>query len=99
MQPALNNFLSLLYKSKTDKQGVINIVHIGDSHIQADYFSGMLRMCLQKQFGNAGRGLIFPYKVAKTNEPYNYLTTTDAHMGKQPLCYGPAAFTDRVYAA
>lgn len=54
----------------------ISIVHIGDSHIQADYFSGMLRVLFQEKFGNAGRGLIFPYKVAHTNEPINYYSSS-----------------------
>lgn len=50
----------------------VNIVHIGDSHIQADFFSGKIRKQLQEKFGNAGRGLIFPYKVAESNEPEDY---------------------------
>jgi hypothetical protein len=52
--------------------GKINIVHIGDSHIQADYFSGKLRQLLQQTFGNAGRGFVFPYRLAKTNTPESY---------------------------
>ena len=47
----------------------LNIVHIGDSHIQADWLTGTVRYEFQKRFGNAGRGLIFPYKVARTNSP------------------------------
>lgn len=74
----LNTFFEALYKLSIEKRGVVNISHIGDSHIQADFFSGMLRQKLQRQFGNAGRGLIFPYKVAKTNEPYNYLTSSNS---------------------
>lgn len=54
------------------------IAHIGDSHIQADMFSGKIRKQLQKQFGNAGRGLIFPYRVAKTNGPDDYRSRTNA---------------------
>jgi lysophospholipase L1-like esterase len=54
-------------------EGQINIVHIGDSHIQADYFSGHLRYLFQNYFeNNGGRGLVFPYKIARTNSPYNY---------------------------
>ncbi len=54
--------------------GNINIVHIGDSHIQADYFSGRMRQRLQTFFqgGLGGRGFIFPYTVAKTNNPANF---------------------------
>ena len=54
--------------------GNINIVHIGDSHIQADYFSGRMRQRLQTFFqgGLGGRGFLFPYTVAKTNNPANF---------------------------
>lgn len=56
--------------------GRVSIVHIGDSHLQADMFSGRVRRELQRTYGNAGRGLIFPYAVAGTNEPGSYRTTT-----------------------
>lgn len=56
---------SLLYKN----EGRVNVVHIGDSHIQADYFSGQVRTRLQNTFGNAGRGFVFPYQVARSNGP------------------------------
>jgi lysophospholipase L1-like esterase len=44
----------------------VSVVHIGDSHIQADEFSGRTRHELQRTYGNAGRGLAFPFRVAKT---------------------------------
>ncbi|MCI9285037.1 MAG: hypothetical protein HFJ91_04425 [Muribaculaceae bacterium] len=50
----------------------VSIVHIGDSHIQADISSGTTRELLQYDFGNAGRGLITPLKLSGTNEPTNY---------------------------
>ena len=65
----LIDFYSKLSVLKTSRQGVVRIVHIGDSHIQADGMSGALRQDLQVDFGNAGRGLVFPYRVAKTNGP------------------------------
>lgn len=51
----------------------ISIMHIGDSHIQAGFFTVEIMNALQKRFGSAGRGLIFPLKLARTNEPYDYL--------------------------
>jgi LysM repeat protein len=48
---------------------LFTIIHIGDSHIQGDYFSGEIRMQLQSQFGNAGRGILFPYALAKSFGP------------------------------
>ena len=49
----------------------INIVHIGDSHIQADLMTNVVRERLQSAYGNAGRGLVFPYNLAKTNGPWD----------------------------
>lgn len=54
----------------------INIVHIGDSHLQADIMTGHLRELLQNRYGNAGRGLIIPFKMANTNEPRDYSITS-----------------------
>jgi len=45
----------------------VNIVHIGDSHIQADLMTNVVREKLQDTFGNGGRGLIFPHNLARTN--------------------------------
>ena len=50
----------------------VSICHVGDSHIQADYQTGLIRRMFQDFFGNAGRGLIVPLRLAKTNEPRNY---------------------------
>jgi hypothetical protein len=65
----LQNFYKKLAILKRTDSGVINIVHIGDSHIQPDYISAVLRDNLQLFFGNAGRGLVFPYQLAKSNAP------------------------------
>jgi lysophospholipase L1-like esterase len=51
---------------------VYKIVHIGDSHIQADWFSGKVRELLQESYGDAGTGIVFPYKQIKTNGPRSY---------------------------
>lgn len=48
---------------------LFTIIHIGDSHIQGDYFSGEIRMQLQSYFGNGGRGILFPYALAKSFGP------------------------------
>ena len=63
MQPLFQKLQTL----QKNKSGKINIVHVGDSHIQADFFTGYMRKKLQSQFGNGGRGLVFPYSLAKTN--------------------------------
>ena len=50
------------------------VVHLGDSHLQADDYSGRVRRELQRTYGNAGRGLVFPYEVARTNGSPTYRT-------------------------
>jgi len=72
----LDEFFEKLYQLKTTDKGKINIVHIGDSHIQADYLTDVVRKKLQQEFGNAGRGLIVPGRVAGTNEPANIQTSS-----------------------
>lgn len=64
---AITAFYERLYQLEQSKEGKINIVHIGDSHIQADLFTARMRNHMQNAFGNAGFGFTFPYSVAKTN--------------------------------
>ena len=68
-QKALHPIFEKIKKIQADKRGKINIVHLGDSHIQADFFSGKFRQNLQQNFGDGGRGFVFPYSLAKTNGP------------------------------
>lgn len=55
-------------------EGQISILHMGGSHIQADIYSNRMRNHLTNFLPNlmSARGLIFPYSVAKTNNPRNY---------------------------
>ncbi len=68
------SFLEKLYTQKHKNNQKINILHIGDSHLQADYITHTSRVSLQKIFGNAGRGFVSPLKISKSNEPFNYQT-------------------------
>ncbi len=63
----LDSFYQKLRELKNTGQGVVNIVHIGDSHIQADFLSDEVRDGFQELFGNAGRGLVFPHQLASSN--------------------------------
>ncbi len=97
---SLTFFYEKLSQLESTKKGRVDIVHIGDSHIQADFFSGTMRQKLQLKFGNAGRGLIFPYRVAKSNEPQSYKTITNAIWDSKrnvfydkPLPIGISGFT------
>ena len=68
-------FFEKLAQLEENKNGKINIVHIGDSHIQSEHFINAIRKPLQQQFGDGGRGFIFPYNTNKpTSKPYYYLT-------------------------
>jgi lysophospholipase L1-like esterase len=64
-EKTLTEFFLKLHHNKEQ----INILHIGDSHVQAGIFTGTVRQELQKKFGNAGFGHFFPYGVARTNGP------------------------------
>ena len=67
---ALEKFFEKLYLLETAKTGKVRVVHIGDSHIQADLFTGVIRKNLQEKFGNGGLGFSFPHNLARTNGSY-----------------------------
>ncbi len=72
----LSSFFQKLKAQKLFSNQKISILHIGDSHLQADYITHTTRTTLQKHFGNAGRGFITPLKISKSNEPFNYQTAS-----------------------
>jgi lysophospholipase L1-like esterase len=65
----LDSFYKKLYRLKSSNNDAVSIVHIGDSHIQADFLTAVVRNGLQDFFGDAGRGLVFPYQLAQSNGP------------------------------
>lgn len=65
------------------------IVHIGDSHLQADIATSYIRKELQKAVGSAGRGLIIPFRLAGTNEPVDYRFTIDSRLSSSRLLKMP----------
>ena len=76
------------------------IVHIGDSHVQPGVMSQPLREWVQLTFVDAGKGMMFPYRLAKSNGPAGYISHCDtpwvygrnATM-RRPLPTGIAGFT------
>lgn len=68
---------------------VINIVHIGDSHIQAEGSTTPTRRLLQQRYGNAGRGLIIPFRMAGTNQPLDYTITSGSPFTSSRLLKTP----------
>ncbi|MDR0540918.1 MAG: GDSL-type esterase/lipase family protein [Dysgonamonadaceae bacterium] len=73
----LNRFFQKMDTFIQQRQGRINMLHIGGSHVQADLFSHEVRQNLDIVNGDfqTPRGLIFPFSVAKTNNPTNYRVT------------------------
>ncbi len=71
---AMDAFYAKLSTLILEGKGQVNIVQIGGSHIQADVMSGQMRKRFQSFQGdqNAGRGFVFPYRLAHTNTPYGY---------------------------
>lgn len=102
---ALTSFIEKLYKLDAQKDRKINILHIGDSHIQADLMTGKLRQEFQSRFGNAGLGFVFPHALAKTNGSaklkfssnisWNSLRNIYPDNGSPVGLSGIALFTDR----
>ncbi len=75
----LSSFFAKLNGLETsDTQQTINILHIGDSHIQADILTREIRNSLQYRFGNAGRGLIFPFRITRSNESFDFHSSTNS---------------------
>jgi len=65
----------LFDKLKKTAENKLKVVHIGDSHIQADICTGYVRNELQSIFGEGGRGFVFPYAAAATHAAYDYKTS------------------------
>ncbi len=55
-------------------EGIVKILQIGDSHIQAGFIPEQLRKNFASfiSSGCGARGLIFPFRIAKTNNPADY---------------------------
>ena len=91
---AMTGFYQALDSLQNGTRQKVNVVHIGDSHIQADIFSGRMRSLLQDSdaFGNGGRGFVFPYPLARTNNPWNYkVTSTGLWSGCRNVQYAKIA--------
>ena len=72
------NFEKLYYDIKQMiqfKDRKLNFYHIGGSHLQADVYTHEMRTFLQTNWKKlpGERGLIFPFDLANTNNPWNYI--------------------------
>lgn len=85
---SLAPFFEKLEALQTSGEGTVSILHVGDSHVQAGHMTGRVRTLFQGDFGNAGRGLITPHKMAKMNEAPDYAIMT-------PYGYKSVKITDK----
>ncbi|MBO73306.1 MAG: hypothetical protein CMD35_06805 [Flavobacteriales bacterium] len=70
----LSRFFEKVYTFESRDSGKVRVMHIGDSHIQAGYFTEKVRECIHKGLGcgTKERGFVFPFGMAHTNGPSNY---------------------------
>ncbi|MCS7005543.1 MAG: GDSL-type esterase/lipase family protein [Cytophagales bacterium] len=70
----LTYFLERLHDVQFSQKQQVHIFHLGDSHIQADIFTGQVRRRFQEdeKFGISSRGFLFPYKLAQSNNPFTF---------------------------
>lgn len=64
---------SLFLQKIQSPDKIINIVHIGDSHLQAGFLTEEIKQKLfnfLQEKNNASPGFIFPYTIAETNNPF-----------------------------
>ena len=74
---SFETFFDKLDKLIFEGKGKISVMQVGGSHIQADIWSDRMRQNFFKFSPglNGGRGFIFPYTLAHTNNPYYYKVT------------------------
>lgn len=53
----------------------ISVVHFGDSHVQLGWLVAPIRQRLQAVRGDGGRGMVFPYAIAKTYSQEDFTST------------------------
>jgi LysM repeat protein/lysophospholipase L1-like esterase len=80
LHPELNNFQfyqrdalsSLFQKLANSENKKVTLLHLGDAAAMADQSTREVRDFLQGTFGNGGRGMVFPYAVARCLGPSDY---------------------------
>lgn len=72
--PNFKTFYEKLNNLITHKKGKLNLYHIGGSHLQADIYTHDVRAFMQTYWEDipGERGWVFPFDLAKTNNPGNY---------------------------
>lgn len=89
---ALLPFLEALRRTQEPGSAPVRVLHFGDSHTAADYWTGRIRERLQVRFGNGGPGLVmaggswrgYPHQGARIVNG----RTWEATSLRSPLCDG-----------
>lgn len=72
--PSFERLFFNLQQMTKFKDRKLNFYHIGGSHVQADIYTNVIREDLNNYWENlpGERGWVFPFNLAKTNNPWNY---------------------------
>lgn len=81
--------LARKFEASRNRDSLFTVVYLGDSHVQADYNGSTLRRILQRASYGAGRGLVIPFKLAKTNQPLDYSIAIDGAFDASKLLKTP----------
>lgn len=65
-------FGRFLTRWRAGRDRPVVIAHFGDSHVQSGYQVGPIRESLQRVRGIGGRGMVFPYAIARTYSQEDY---------------------------
>lgn len=76
--PSWTKLFTRMQQIENTKQGKLNFYHIGGSHLQADIYTHEVRVKFQTQHEllTGERGWIFPFDLARTNNPWNFECTS-----------------------
>lgn len=81
--------LARKFEASRNRDSLFTVVYLGDSHVQADFNGSTLRRILQRASYGAGRGLVIPFKLAKTNQPLDYSIAIDGGFDASKLLKTP----------
>ena len=90
--PNWSHFYNSLDSMIHFKDRKLQFYHIGGSHIQADIYTHDFRSFIQSNWPNlkGERGLVFPFNLARTNNPSNYrFTSTNSWNGYRSVIHRP----------
>ncbi len=84
LSPEMSLFIDKMDSVLLYGKGRVSILHIGGSHVQADMYTNEFRIRIDSL--NNGlrppRGFLFPFRVAKTNNPSNFRVTAAGRWDK-----------------